>query len=644
MKAYALEKIRDEARAIVVAVLGSEAADHIRVEFPPPGIGADLAIPLFPLAKVLRRNPNQMASEVAEKVDTSGSYFDRISAAKGFVNFHFDWKLCNKLFFDDFLSAGDTYGSADIGSGKTIVIDYSAPNIAKPFSVGHLRSTVIGQALYNILNFLGYTVIGDNHIGDWGTQFGKILAAYDRWGDEKALEESPTRALLDLYVRFHDEVETDPSLLIPAREWFARLEVGDDKATQLWSRFRELSLREFERIYDLLGVSFDHTLGESFYNDRLKDIVKRALDSGVAEWSTVPDKDETPGAGDSKERGGRDEKESGAGEKPQGSTGAAGVTSGPEVSEEIEGEEIEGDEKVILIPLARYDISAPLILQKSDGTSLYATRELATLEHRVAEWAPHEVLYVVGAEQSLYFTQFFKAIELLGIQARCVHVPFGMIRLPEGRMSTRKGRVIFLEDLLREAIDRAGEIVKDRDLADEEKREISRLVGVGAVKYADLSQDRTKDIVFDWKKMMALEGNSGPYLQYAYTRAASIIRKSGEERSGEGGKRVSWDGDIRDLDSIDPSQLIADEETALLRELARFPEVIKQAAADYKPNYIANYLFSLSQVFNRFYVNCAVLKAETAALKDSRLALVSMTAYVLKRGLGLLGIDCPEKM
>jgi len=627
MKGYALEKIRDEARGIVIAILGEEAADHIRVEFPPPGIGADLAIPLFPLARVLRRNPNEMASEVSEKVDTTGSYFDRISAAKGFVNFHFDWKLCNKLFFEDFLAAGEAYGSAEIGVGKTIVIDYSAPNIAKPFSVGHLRSTVIGQALYNILNFLGYTVIGDNHIGDWGTQFGKILAAYDRWGDEKALEESPTRALLDLYVRFHDEAEDDPSLLIPAREWFARLEVGDDKATQLWSRFRELSLREFERIYDLLGVSFDHTLGESFYNDRLKDIVRQALDSGVAEWSTVPGKDESREGGDS-DAGGA------PAENGSGEVGVSEVISGAEASGAPSGADIAGEEKVILIPLAKYDISAPLILQKSDGTSLYATRELATLEHRVAEWEPHEVLYVVGAEQSLYFTQFFKAIELLGIQARCVHVPFGMIRLPEGRMSTRKGRVIFLEDLLKEAIDRAGEIVKDRDLTDEEKSEIARLVGVGAVKYADLSQDRTKDIVFDWKKMMALEGNSGPYLQYAYTRAASIMRKSGDGDAGE----------IADLENLDPSALTAEEETALLREIARFPEVIKQAAADYKPSYIANYLFSLSQVFNRFYVNCAVLKAETAALKDSRLALVAMTAYVLKRGLGLLGIDCPEKM
>lgn len=585
MKGYALERIRDEARGIVVAILGDEAAGHIQVEFPPPGIGADLAIPLFPLAKVLRRNPNEMASEVAEKVDRAGSYFREISAARGFVNFHFDWEQCNKLFFEDFLETGDAYGSDDLGAGKTIVIDYSAPNIAKPFSVGHLRSTVIGQALYNILNFLGYTVIGDNHIGDWGTQFGKILAAYDRWGDEKALEGSPTRALLDLYVKFHEEAETDPSLEAPAREWFAKLEVGDDKATQLWSRFRELSLREFERIYDLLGVSFDHTLGESFYNERLKGIVKQALDSGVAQWSTVPGKD----------AGGR------------------------------------LDEKVILIPLARYGISAPLILQKSDGTSLYATRELATLEHRVAEWSPHKVLYVVGSEQSLYFTQFFKAIELLGIKVDCVHVPFGMIRLPEGRMSTRKGRVIFLEDLLAEAIERAGDIVRDRDLSDEEKREIARMVGVGAVKYADLSQDRTKDIVFDWKKMMALEGNSGPYLQYAYTRAASIMRKSGE-------------GDVNDLESLEPCALVADEETALLREIARFPEVIKQAACDYKPNYIANHLFSLSQVFNRFYVNCAVLQAETAVLRDSRLALVGMTAYVLRKGLGLLGIECPEKM
>ena len=615
MVGYALEKVRDEARLMVVAVLGEESAGHIRVEFPPPGIGADLAIPLFPVSKVLRRNPHELAAEVAGKTDTSGSFFTEVSAARGFVNFRLDWRRCNRLFFDDFLKSGDTYGSAEIGKGKTVVIDYSAPNIAKPFSVGHLRSTVIGQALYNILTFLGYTVIGDNHIGDWGTQFGKILLAYDLWGDEKALEESPTRALLDLYVKFHRDAADDRSLEAAAREWFARLEAGDDRATRLWSRFRSLSLSEFERIYDLLGVSFDHTLGESFYNERLKRVVQQALDAGVAEWSTVPDK------------GG------------EGRAGGKGRTEGEELSDRVDRAEGEGraeaeagdDEKVVLIPLAEYGISAPLILKKSDGTSLYATRELATLEYRMEEWSPDEVLYVVGAEQSLYFTQFFKVIELLGMDVRCVHVPFGMIRLPEGRMSTRKGRVIFLEDLLGEAIERAGEIVKERDLPEEEKQEIARLVGVGAVKYADLSQDRTKDIVFDWKKMMALEGNSGPYLQYAYTRAASIMRKSGEE-------------DVGGLHDLDPASLTEEEETALVREIARFPEVITQAAGDYKPNYIANYLFSLSQVFNRFYVNRVVLKAETPALRDSRLALVAMTRYVLRRGLGLLGIECPEKM
>ena len=586
-----MEEIRRQAGDLVVRALGRGSEDMIRVEFPPPGIDADLAVPLFPVSKELRKNPGELAQEVIRKTDTSDTIFSEVSAEKGFVNFQLDWRKCNKLFFEDFLSAGDTYGSSDIGRGETVVIDYSSPNIAKPFSVGHLRSTVIGQALYNIFAFLGYRVIGDNHIGDWGTQFGKLLAAYVKWGSEKALEQAPTRALLDLYVRFHEEAEKAPALESEAREWFAKLEAGDAEAVSLWRRFRELSLREFERIYDLLGVGFDCTLGESFYNDKLRDVLEQAMGSGVARWSLVPAKEE-----------------------------------GADV-----GAEVEGQERVILIPLERYGIRAPLILQKSDGTSLYATRDISTLKYRIEKWKPSRVLYVVGAEQRLYFSQIFKAFELLGIDADCVHVAFGLIRLPEGRMSTRKGRVIFLEDLLDEAVERARDIVRERDMAEDEKDAIARLVGVGAVKYADLSQDRTKDVVFDWKKMLALEGNSGPYLQYAYTRAASIIRKSGES-------------DLTALREIDPGILLNDEETTLLWEIAKFPEVIRQSAKDYKPHYIANYLFALSQVFNRFYVNNAVLRAETTVLRDSRLALVGWVRYVLRRGLGLLGIECPERM
>jgi arginyl-tRNA synthetase len=591
MKAYALDEIRKRASDLAVRALGQGCEGKIRVEFPPPGIDADLALPLFSVSKKLRKNPQELAQEVIEKTDTSGTIFSELSAEKGFVNFRLDWRKCNKLFFEDFLSAGDAYGKSDVGRGRTVVIDYSSPNIAKPFSVGHLRSTVIGQALYNIFTFLGYRVIGDNHIGDWGTQFGKLLAAYVKWGSETALEQAPTRALLDLYVRFHDEAEEDPALESEAREWFAKLEAGDEEAASLWKRFRDLSLREFERIYDLLGVGFDCTLGESFYNDKLPDVVEQAMGAGIARWSLVPAKEE----------------------------GA-----------EVDGE-VEEQEKVVLIPLESHGIRAPLILQKSDGTSLYATRDIATLKYRIEKWKPSRVLYVVGAEQRLYFSQLFKAFELLGIDAECVHVAFGLIRLPEGRMSTRKGRVIFLEDLLDEAVERARSIVQERDMAEDEKEAIARLVGVGAVKYADLSQDRTKDVVFDWKKMLALEGNSGPYLQYAYTRAASIIRKSGES-------------DLTALREIDPGILLNGEETALIWEIAKFPEVIRQSANDYKPHYIANYLFALSQAFNRFYVNNAVLRAETPALRESRLALVGMVAHVLRRGLGLLGIECPEKM
>jgi arginyl-tRNA synthetase len=591
MTTYTLQVIRDQARRVVENQLGREAEGRIRVEYPPAGIGAALAVPLFPMSKALRQNPHRLAETVASSSDKAGTVFAEITAEKGFVNFRPDWRKLSRMVFADFFEAGEAYGGWDAGGGGTVVIDYSAPNIAKPFSVGHLRSTVIGQSLSNILSFLGYRVIGDNHIGDWGTQFGKLIAAYKRWGDEDALGSEPIRELLRLYVRFHEEAEKDPALEEEGRQWFARLERGDPDARKPWLTFRELSLKKFERMYRLLGVQFQSVLGESDYEGMLADVVRDALEKGVAEQQEAPPEHAREGTED---------------------TGG-------------------GAEWVVLIPLAEHGIETPLLLQKSDGTSLYATRDIATIRYRIETWKPAEVIYVVGGEQQLYFKQLFKAFELLGYDTPCVHVWFGMVRLPEGRMSTRKGRVVFLEDVLGEAIERAQAIVSERDMDREEKENLARIVGIGAVKYADLSQDRTKDVVFDWDKMLALDGNSGPYLQYAYTRALSIIRKSGRRVAGS-------------LEETQPELLEKDEETAVIWEIARFPEVVGQAAKDYKPSYIANYLFNLSQVFNRFYVSTPVLGAESESLVAGRLMLVEMVRRVLWRGLNLLGIECPDRM
>jgi len=364
----------------------------------------------------------------------------------------------------------------------------TSPNIAKPFSVGHLRSTIIGQALHNILSFLGYQVIGDNHLGDWGTQFGKLLSAFAHWGSEDELERNPTAHLLSLYVRFHEEARTNAGLEFEARDWFRRLETGDEKARMLWQRFVRFSTSEFGRIYDLLGVKFDSMRGESAYEDRLSGVISRALESGVARR-----------------------------EKP-----AAAMVTG--------GDEVGPDETVVIIPLNDVGIETPLILQKSDGTSLYATREIATAEYRIERWHPEKMLYVVGKEQELYFRQFSAALVKLGIPVPCVHVTFGLVRLPEGRMSTREGRVVFLEDVISEAIRRAEAVVQDRDLSPEEKARISRIVGIGAIRYADLSQSRIKEVVFALSPVCIhahpVDTQEGPGLLAAILHPSSFILRS----------------------------------------------------------------------------------------------------------------------
>ncbi|MEO0025225.1 MAG: arginine--tRNA ligase [candidate division WOR-3 bacterium] len=559
-----------------------------------PEIDADLAVPVFRLAKTVRKSPEELAHQIAETLNLTGTPFAAISASRGYVNLKFQPCELARRVFEDYhgISPGfscqspERYGSFTFGTGKTIVIDYSSPNIAKPFSVGHLRSTVIGQALYNIYSFLGYRVIGDNHLGDWGTQFGKLLCAYEMWGDAAELSRSSTRHLLDLYIRFHQEAKEKPELEKKAREWFRRLETGDPVARTRWQEFVRLSRQEFERVYQLLGVRFDHTLGESFYAPRLQSVINRALRLGIARREKPP----------------------------------ATVTAGEET--------VSAEETVVLIPLDRFGIKVPLLLQKSDGTSLYATREIATAEYRIEEWHPEKILYVVGNEQEFYFKQFSAAMKLLGYDVPCIHVNFGLIRLPEGRLSTRAGRFILLEDVIHEAIERAMAIIQGRDLPESEKEEIARRVGVGAIKYADLSQNRVKEVVFDWNRMLALDGDSGPYLQYAYTRTRSIMRKAGNP----------------EIADFHPETLVAPEELNLLKQIALFPDAVIAAAQNYEPHRIANRIYRLTRDFSVFYDRIPVLTAPSPELKRSRLVLVEMVGTVIRTGLKLLGIEVMERM
>jgi arginyl-tRNA synthetase len=580
---YALERSRAEVHRLLATVGLTVPVAEIRDS--EGEAAADIAVPLFRIAKDGRRNPVQLAEELADRLDLADTGLAEVTALRGYLNFRLDPAAFNREVVADYRRDPAGWGRSTEGRNRPVVIDYSSPNIAKPFSVGHLRSTIIGQALHNILAWRGWRPVGDNHLGDWGTQFGKLLCAFERWGSEEELDRAATGHLLQLYVRFHDEAKTNPDLERHARDWFRRLEAGDDEARRRWRRFAEISRAEFDRIYDLLGVEIDHALGESFYEDRLQPLVERALAAGIARH-----------------------------EKPEATAGT--------------GEDgVNPDETVVLIPLAEHGIATPLILQKSDGTSLYATRELATAEYRIERWHPARLLYVVGNEQELYFRQFAVALRLLGHDVPVTHVNFGLIRLPEGRLSTRAGRVILLEDVMREAVTRARAVVADRDMPEAEKDELARIVGVGALKYADLSQSRVKEVVFDWNRMLALDGDSAPYLQYAHTRCRSILRKAGAP-PGE----------------FDPAVLARPEEAALIRRLARFPQAVGAAARSFEPHRIANHVYRTAQDFSTFYAAAPVLGAETPELRSARLFLVEMTAATIRTGLRLLGIGAPERM
>ncbi len=560
-----------EIREVVAAALEA-TPEEIHLTSPPAHIQTDIGVPLFPLARKRGVPPQTLARQAAERA-TGLRLIGRLEAAGPFLNVYVHPQALAERTVRAVLELGEAYGGSDLGAGKTVVVDYSSPNVAKPMSVGHLRSTVIGDSLKRIFRFLGYRAIGDNHIGDWGTQFGKLLAAYTRWGEEAALRENPIQTLLDLYVRFHREAAENPELEEEGRAWFKRLEDGDPEARSLWQTFVDLSVREFKKTYALLGIEFEYWLGESFYEPMLGDVIREALEKGVA----VQEPD------------------------------------GP-----------------VVVDLSEDGLGS-FLLRKRDGATLYITRDLACAIYRFKEFKPDRILYVVGQEQTLHFRQLFRTLEKMGYPEarRCVHVAFGLMRLPEGKMSTRQGRVVFLEDVLREAIQRSRAKVEETnpDLPEEEKDRVARMVGIGAVKYNDLYQDRKRTITFDWDAMLNFEGNSAPYIQYAHARCRSILRRAGGVP-----------------DRFDPTLLTDPREMALIREMARFPGRVREAAERYAPNVIAEGIYELARALGPFYRDVPVLKAETPQLRDARLALVAAVAQVIRTGLNLLGIEAPERM
>ncbi|HHX87537.1 MAG TPA: arginine--tRNA ligase [Firmicutes bacterium] len=543
------------------------------LEIPPRPEMGDLSFPCFTMSARQKQPPPVIAAGLARELDgTRGALWQRAAAAGPYLNFYIDPQALGRETLIDIFKGKERYGGSTTGRGRTVVIDYSSPNIAKPFGIGHLRSTVIGHSLNLVFSALGFNCIGINHLGDWGTQFGKIIVAFKRWGEEEELRLDPVNYLFQLYVQFHQQAGEDPSLEDDARLWFKMLEQGNPEAEEYWRKFRSLSLENYQRLYSLLGIEFNYYHGESHYNQQLNDTIKLVKEKGIAV--------ESKGA--------------------------------------------------LVVDLEKYGLP-PCLLQKKDGATLYITRDIAAAIYRYQRFKFDKALYVVGAEQTLHFEQLFKILELLGFDwARdLVHVPFGLIRFKGGRMSTREGKIILLEEVLEKAVSLAREIIEEKNPELEEKDQVAQAIGLGAVRFGDLSNDRVKDIEFDWNKVMDFAGETASYVQYSHARICSILRKApplDEEKVG------SVIGLLKE-----------DEEAALLKLLSNLPEKVLLAAESYRPSIIARYLLEVAREFNRFYHCCPVLTSESE-LQAARLLLIAGTRQVLANGLSLLGIAAPEEM
>lgn len=567
-------------RALTREKWGVDVAEAVALEIPKDVDRGDYATPAaLILAKKMHRAPMEIARALAARWQENEELSQRVSkievVAPGFVNFFLSEKILGENL-REILLRGASYGMSAAGRGQTVVIDYSSINIAKPMHVGHLRSTIIGQALSNLYRTQGFTVIADNHLGDWGMQFGKMIYAYRTWGDEQVVWANPLEEMNRLYVRFHEEAKAQPELEEAARAETKKLQQGDPSNVALWERMVRASLAEAEKIYAALGVKFDEVLGESFYQSMLGTLVERALACGAAR--------ESEGA----------------------------------VIVDLEAEKL-----------------PPLLIRKSDGAFLYGTTDLATLQFREEKWRPAKILYVVSNEQALHFEQVFAAAAKLGLvkSSELLHLKFGMVLGGGGKkFSTRRGDAVGLEEVMQEAIERAKQVVemKNPTLSKAEKVRVARAVGLGALKYNDLSQNRLTDITFDWDKMLTFEGSSAPYLQYTLVRIASLREKLG--------------GKFSPKEEIESSLLREPQEIALLRHLAKYVDALQKALRENGPHLVALYLFELATLFNAFYGACPVTGASDEDLKAARWHLAEGVGTVLGNGLGILGIEVVEKM
>ena len=542
------------------------------IETPKDSKNGDYAFPCFRLAKELRKAPPVIASEIQEKIEVTDE-IEKVEVAGGYLNFFINKAtLAGEVLGE--MSTTEQYGKSKVGEGKNIVIDYSAPNIAKPFHIGHLRSTVIGGALYNIYKYLGYNVTGVNHLGDYGTQFGKLIEGYKMWGKEYDIEKDSINELTKIYIRINEACKNDEQILENCRNNFKKLEEGDPYCVEIWKKFRKLSLQEFQKVYDLLGSKFDSWNGESFYSDKMPEVIDILQKTG----------------------------------KLVESQGAK------------------------IIDLEDKGINTPCIIEKSNGSTTYATRDLAAILYRARTYDFDKALYVTSYEQVLHFKQVFEVAKLLGLDEKYTngleHVSFGMVLLPEGKMSTREGNIIKLEELLNEAISRAKEIIEQKNPDLENKEEVAKKVGIGAVIFNDMSASRIKDEVFDWNTILNFQGETGPYIQYTYVRTKSVLEKAGY---------------LPKMENVKTENLSDDYSMAILKLIYNFEDVLVQVTDKNEPSILARYLIDLAKAYSSFYNENKII-VENKDVQNARVYLTYATSEVLKQGANLLGIEMPEKM
>lgn len=542
------------------------------LEIPPQPQMGDVAFPCFTLAKTFKKSPADIAKELAAQFD--GRDGIQAEAAGPYVNFRLDRKRYEQQIMDE-LTASDQ--RPNLGKGEKVLIDMSSPNIAKPMGIGHLRSTMIGAALYNMYKLAGYDVASINHLGDWGTQFGKQIAAYKRWGNDEAIAANPIKESLKLYVQFHEEAPHDETLEPEARDWFRKLESGDEEAYRLWKYFVDVSLKEFQRMYDRLGVSFDYTLGESFYNDKMDAVVDQLRDQHLLEES----------------------------------------------------------EGALVVRLDEEGMP-PCLIIKTDGTTIYPTRDLATALYRHDVLKGDKLLYVVGGEQRLHFQQVFAVLRRMGADwvDQCEHVPFGLMRFEGKKMSTRRGKIVYLEEVLDEAVARALQIIEEKNSSLEHKEEVAEAVGIGAIIFGDLKNNRLNEVDFSLEEALNFDGETGPYLQYTYARTQSVLSKgraAGEPESGTAGPDQAVNGQL------------GDSGWELLKLLTRFPDQLKRGIQNNEPSVMARYALDVAQAFNHFY-NKERIVTEDSSLREARLKLTELTGASLARTMHLLGLKTPQRM